>query len=70
MIVTGAFIGPVEGESPRTTEKRFSSAKADTEMSATIMMQLSFFMCRTPAMFSWSWIQTKATSLVAAVTTK
>ena len=44
MIVTGAFIGPVEGESPIGTEKRFSSAKADAEMSVTSMMKISFLM--------------------------
>lgn len=42
MIVTGAFAGPVAGESPMGTENRFSSAKADTEMSVTIMMKISF----------------------------
>jgi len=48
MIVTGAFKGPVEGESPMGTEKRFSSAKADTEMSAMIIMKISFLMYRSP----------------------
>ncbi len=42
MIVTGAFAGPVAGESPMGTENRFSSATADTEMSVTIMMKNSF----------------------------
>jgi hypothetical protein len=42
MIVTGAFTGPIEGESPMGTVKRFSSAKADTEMSVTNMMKMSF----------------------------
>jgi hypothetical protein len=42
MIVTGAFAGPVAGESPTGTENRFSSATADIEMSVTIMMKRIF----------------------------
>ena len=48
MIVTGAFIGPVAGESPMGMEKRLSSAKADAEMSVTIMMQMIFLMYCSP----------------------